>query len=222
MKKNINIFPLLILLIFFLVETFPSDQIKIKSKDHKDTVWIFNGKDLSNLKFVPEKTGTNLNDIFMIRNNAVIFQKDCKGYIRTKEKYSEFKLHAEWRWPEKGEKGNSGILLFIQKPDTVWPNCIQVNFKENHAGDLIAMNGAKFKEASEIHNDIVPLISKTTERPEGKWNSCDLVSEGDSLIVQINGVIKNKAKKIVNNSGMVGWQLEGKPIELKNIFLIKK
>ncbi len=194
---------------------------KLNSNEKLDTVWIFNGRDLSNLKLVPADKNKNLTDFYEIKNRAIYFKAGYKGYLRTKKNYSAFKLHAEWMWPEKDEKGNSGILVDIQSPDTVWPKCVQINFKEDNAGDLIAMNGAEFKEAVGKPKDTALKLSKSSEKPAGEWNTCDIICSGDSMVVYVNNILQNKATKILEPTGKIGWQLETKPIGLRNIYLTK-
>ncbi len=190
--------------------------------ENQDTIRIFNGKDISNLHLVLADKDVNIDKMYKIKDGTLYFEGGYKGYVRTNEKYTDFTIHAEWMWPKKGEKGNGGILVYIQQPDTVWPNCIQINFKENNAGDLIAMNGAVFKEAVGKPKDNVVKLSAASEKPEGEWNTCDIKCKGDSLTVFINHILQNKATKIKNTSGSIGWQLEGKPIAMRNIYLIKK
>jgi len=143
------------------------------------------------------------------------------GYFYTTKDYSNFKLHAEWSWFKRQENANSGILLFIQNPDIVWPECIQVNYKENHAGDLIGMNGAKSSETIGKPNDIEPKHLSSSEKPTGEWNECDVIARGDSLEVYINGILQNKAAHINFTRGKIGFQLEGKPVKFRNMCLLK-
>ncbi len=226
MKLNKNLyFVIVFFLMFFTVEAFTPLGITNISEnnliDSEDTIRIFNGNDLSNLKVILRNADININDIYTIKDNAVYFKKEYKGFIRTKEDYSDFHFHAEWKWPEKDEKGNSGILLFIQKPDTIWPNCIQVNFKEQHAGDLIAMSGAEFKGEEGKLKTTALMLKESSENHEGEWNACDIICKGDSLSAYINDVLQNKAAGIINHNGSVGWQLEGSAIALRNIYLIE-
>ena len=209
--------------LFHLLFSANINEVKNQAKvvNSKDTVWIFNGNNLSNLRSILVQPVKNIKQLYRIKNNSIYFKGGYKGYFRTKKKYSDFKLHAEWKWTEKKEKGNSGILLFIQPPDTIWPKCVQINFKKNHAGDLIAMNGASFKEAIGKKKNTAVILSNSSENLLGKWNECDIISQADSLSVYINGVLQNKATKIKNNFGTIGWQLEGKSIALRNFYLIK-
>ncbi len=227
LNKKFNLV-LTIFIIFLSFEAFVppgSSKInlneKVKNLKDKDTIWIFNGKDLSNLKLVLENKDFDIGNLYSIKNKILYVNKQLKGYFRTKDKYTNFSLHAEWKWTKKGEKGNSGILFYVQPPDTVWPNCIQVNLKANHAGDLIAMSGASFKEAAEKPKNTALIFSEASEKPEGEWNSCDVLCMNDSMSVYINGILQNRASGISNPSGTIGLQLEGKPIAFKNIYLIK-
>lgn len=216
-----------IFIMFLFIEAFvpsgftkPDFNQKIKKLKDKDTVWIFNGKDLSNLELVLENKNADKSNLYKIKDKILYIK--TKGYLRTKNKYSNFFLHSEWKWTEKDEKGNSGILIYIQPPDTVWPNCIQVNLKANHAGDLIAMDGAGFKEAEGKPNNTALIFNPSSEKPEGEWNSCNILCLDDSMTVYINGVLENKASGIINHNGTIGLQLEGKPIAFKNVYLIEK
>lgn len=216
-----------IFIMFLFIEAFipsgftkPVFNQKVKKLKDKDTVWIFNGKDLSNLELVLENKNADKSNLYKIKDKILYIK--TKGYLRTRVKYSNFYFHSEWKWTEKDEKGNSGILVYIQPPDTVWPNCIQVNLKANHAGDLIAMNGADFKEAEGKPNNTALILNSSSEKQEGKWNSCDILCLDDSMTVYVNGVLQNKASGIINHIGTIGLQLEGKPIAFKNVYLIEK
>jgi len=193
-----------------------SDKASLKN----DTLYLFDGKKMNNFIFVIDMLNPDETNKYEIENGAVHFYGVQKGYFRTKEVFSNYKLHAEWRWPEKNEKGNSGILIHTQMPDTVWPQCIQVQLKEGRAGDLIAMNGAEIKETMGKPKDTAPIISSNENR-EGEWNSCDVTCKDDSIIIYVNNLLQNKGTRSNFNSGFIAFQLEGKAIEFKNIYLIK-
>jgi hypothetical protein len=228
MKKRIFLYStsfkitILIIIVFFLLAAkSPGTTQYVAANNMSDTTYIWNGKDFSNLKFVLRDNKVLSNSDYSIKDHVLSFNTKKVGYFRTEKKYSSFKIHAEWRWPEKVEKGNSGILVFIQPPDTVWPKCIQVNFKKDNAGDLIAMNGTMFKEATGKPNDTALKLHKSNEKSFGEWNTCDAICQGDSILVYVNGKLQNRATHINVKSGTVGFQLEGKPIEFGNIYIVK-
>jgi hypothetical protein len=146
------------------------------------------------------------------------------GYIATKASYHDFRLHAEWRWPEK--PGNSGVLVHVSTgpKDRQWPLCYQVQWKNTAVGDLLPMAGASFAEPLST-----PPGAKTaqlnhsapgSERPVGEWNACDVVCRGTTIEVTVNGVRQNRVSGLSVTEGKVGIQLEGTPFELRNVSIV--
>lgn len=189
--------------------------------DPKDTIRMWDGNNLNGFKFIVRDKSASKENLYKVENGEMIFPTNQVGYFYTPKNYSNFKLHAEWSWFNKEENGNRGILLFIQNPDTVWPECMQVNFKKDNAGDLIAMNGAECKETTGKPKDTALKFFASNEKAPGEWNSCDVIANGDSLMVYVNGKLQNKATHLNYTSGRIGFQLEGKPIKFRNIYLEK-
>ena len=69
------------------------------------------------------------------------------GYLRTEKSFHDYKLTVEWRFVRVAPRAdNTGILVHMQSPDTVWPPCVQVQGKHDNQGDLLFMAGAESKE----------------------------------------------------------------------------
>lgn len=227
MKKSYNLASSfgLVLLLFCFFFSSESNAAIIKNRNYNpapDTVYLFHGKDLKNLKIIWKNPQAYHENLYQIKNGAIIFKSRQPGYLRTRKKYSHFILHAEWAWLSRNENGNSGILIYIQKPDVVWPKCIQINYKNQHAGDFISMDGTFFPEAKNKPQGVVPILNKSSENPVGEWNTCKVVCEGDSVMVYVNGVFQNKATHVTLKSGYIGFQMEGLPVKFRNMYLIKK
>ena len=158
-----------------------------------DTTYLFTGNNLDKFQFVLEKSNNSEKNKYDIEKEAVHFNGNQIGYFRTREIYSNYNLHMEWRWPNENEKGNSGVLIHTQLPDTVWPACIQVQLKNGRAGDLITMNGAKIKETIGKTKDTAEMMGESSENSDGKWNNCDVICKDNSIIVYINHQMKNMA-----------------------------
>jgi len=143
------------------------------------------------------------------------------GYVATRAIYTNYRLHAEWRWPAK--PGNGGILLHIQggPRDRVWPLSQQVQTKSGAAGDLLPMAGASFTEPlTSAPGAATPIKAHTaadSERPAGAWNSMEVVCRDGTIEVSINGVAQNRVTGANPASGRIGIQLEGAPYELRNV-----
>jgi hypothetical protein len=144
-----------------------------------------------------------------------------KGYIRTVKDYSNYHLHAEWRWVSQPPKGvnNSGIFVFQKAPDAVWPYSVQVQVKAGSCGDLIAQGGLLFTPATP------PPLTQTlkkhtdTEKPMGEWNGYDVYCRGASIALFVNGTQQNFVDKLAADSGQIALQMEGYPIEFRNLWL---
>jgi hypothetical protein len=158
----------------------------------------------------------------------------CKGvpmgYIRTKEEYQNFKLTAQWRWPEGTQPTNSGIFLRINGEPKPLPRCIETQLQHGNAGDLWGFHGLKlasFDKARFRYNPESKLGGAThgvtkivnVERPAGAWNTAEILCQDGTIVVVINGTIVNWTKNAETVKGGVGLQSEGGVIEFRNVLL---
>ncbi len=144
------------------------------------------------------------------------------GYLQSPAAGRNFRLHVEWRWPDK--PGNGGVLVGIvggPVDRNTWPRCLQIQLKHTRAGDLLPMAGATFAEKLSTPPDAkTPQLDHTapdSEKPAGEWNTCDLVSHDGTLDVTINGVLQNHVTHSDPVAGHIGLQLEGVPYVIRNI-----
>jgi hypothetical protein len=215
------------LILFFSIAVSSSESILKKEINYitknntTDTVHLWNGKNLDGLLLILKIRNAEVETPCKVQDGILYFYGKQIGFFQTKEIFSNYKLHAEWRWPEKNENGNSGVLLHIQQPDTVWPKCFQVQLKKDNAGDLLGMNGASTIETAGKPKDTNAKLNLSNEKPEQEWNACDIICHGELIEVYINDLLQNKGTKSNLTKGTIGFQLEGKPIEFRNIFLIK-
>ena len=184
---------------------------------------LFNGPDLAGWEYV----GTPATDIAAActvgPDGVIAAAGKPVGYIATTTPHSNFRLHAEWRWPDK--PGNGGVLLHISSgpKDRAWPLCYQVQLKNKAAGDLLPMAGATFTEPLTSAPGAATLIkahvAPDSEKPAGEWNTCDITCRGDTIEVSINGVAQNRVTGCSLTQGTVGFQFEGAPFELRQVTL---
>ena len=143
------------------------------------------------------------------------------GFIATRDAYTDYRLHVEWRWP--GKPGNGGVLLHVASgpKDGVWPLSLQVQTKHGAVGDLLPMAGARFTEPLTSEPGAYPAVkahvAADSERPPGEWNSMDVLVRGGCVDVTINGVKQNSVTLAQPATGHIGFQLEGTPYELRNL-----
>lgn len=224
-KISVTRISLLIIICSLLTNKTYASTLNTSSMNKKvktDTVYLFHGKSVKNLKFIWKNKEDYHKKLYELKNGTLIFKSHQAGYIRSKKKYNHFILHAEWAWLYPHENGNSGILIYIQKPDIVWPKCIQVNYKNQSAGAFISMRGTFFPQAKNKPQGVVPILNKPSEKPIGDWNTCTVVCNEHTIKVYVNGIFQNKATNVTLKSGYIGFQMEGFPVKFRDMYLIKK
>ncbi len=180
-------------------------------------VKLFNGEDFEGWKlFIPDED-VDPKTVWSVENGTIHCKGKPTGYMRTTEKYGDYKLTFQWRWPEGG--GNSGLLMHISLPDRVWPKSIEGQLQSRHAGDFWVIGGTDFKEHTNKSDRRVPKSGKDSEAAPGKWNTMVAVCKGNTIELSVNGVLQNKATETTVTEGYIGLQSEGTPIEFRHIVL---
>lgn len=182
------------------------------------TVKLFNGKDLSNWNFVVDKDAVPADQVFSVKNGVINISGEPFGYMYTKEKYGDFKLHVEWRWAN-AKPSNSGIFLLIEEPKNPFPNGIECQLQAGNAGDFVLLGGSDLVEFTAKERPQFPIIRKdkpSSENPDGEWNEANIFVKDGVITVYINGVYQNTGTNSVKE-GYIGLQSEGGPVEFRNV-----
>lgn len=215
-KSNFSLTYLAIIILILIVMLYlvmrPSSR---KQEVTKINLW--NGKDISEWIMYLADSSAIKDTVFQVRNEAIRIGGQPFGYMRTSAEYSDFRLHVEWRWPEQA--GNSGVFLNISGPDQQWPATIECQLMSGNAGDFVFLGGSDATEHVDKTKWVVPKFNESSENSVGEWNSYDIHSRNDSIIVYVNGVLQNTCTNPEPEIGFIGLQSEGAPIEFKNIYL---
>jgi len=177
---------------------------------------LFDGKSFSGWTFVSRDTNAPAHAIWSVTNGIIVCQGKPYGYARTTQWYHDYRLHAEWRWPDG--PGNSGVFLHIQPPDKVWPLCFEAQLLAGNAGEL-RLNGGSHIAGLDAHARSVPRQHPSSEKPAGEWNDYDIVCRSNSISIRVNGLLQNDVAGTSVASGAIGLQAEGQLVEFRNIFL---
>ena len=181
---------------------------------------LFNGKDLTGWTFFM-KDKANPTNTWSSGDGLMKCAGKPTGYIRTEQDYRDYKLTAEWRFVKIGPKAdNGGILVHMQLPDKLWPPCIQCQGKHDAVGDLFMMGGAESKE--HLGTDAnTPMVKRgeSAEKAVGEWNTCELICNGASVKVYVNGRLMNETTESTVTSGKIGFQSEGAPFEVRKVYI---
>ena len=143
------------------------------------------------------------------------------GYLRTKEAYSNCVVTVVWRFVKVApKKDNTGVLVYMQSPDKVWPVCVQNQGKSTRQGDLFVMAGAECKEHLALGKDAntpVAFKGSSNEHAIGEWDTNVTVCAGNNVKAFINGKAMNEISECTISSGYIGIQSEGAEIEISKI-----
>jgi len=184
----------------------------------ENQVALFNGKDFSGFTFCMQNDA-NPSLTWSVTNGVIHCTGAPLGYLRTSQSYSNYFLTVEWRFVKTAPKAdNTGILVHIQLPDQLWPQCIKVQGKHDRVGDLFLMAGAESKEHKGMAKDTpVPFRGLTRENPVGQWNTTETICAHHQVVAFLNGFFVNEITETTLNDGFIGFQSEGGEIEIRAI-----
>ncbi len=207
---------------FFLRGAIPFIVLAIffSCTDHSKSLW--NGKDFNGWHFVLQDSSVTPAENWQIRDGVIHCSGKTYGYMRTEKEYENYELNVEWRWPEK--PGNSGVLINMQGPDKVWPNCIECQLYAGDAGEFIIIGHGSMKVGDSLYvstakSQHIPKMHESSEKPAGEWNHYRIISTPDSIVCWVNGTLQNKGYNPSLKKGYILFQSEGAPIEFRNIAL---
>lgn len=218
--KTKALFFIAFLLFVFSVTALMAQKSKSDQKTGKsESIRLFNGKDLKNWVFQLKDPTIDPATVFTIQNGVIHIKGDPFGYMRTKQTYSNYNLHVEYRYPS--EATNSGVFIHAQKPDTIWLRCIECQLQAGNAGDFVLMNGADMNERTDKSKRVVKKMTASNEKTAGEWNAMDIKCLGNTIEVSVNGTLQNKGTGLNLSQGSICLQSEGKDVEFRNVFLTR-
>jgi hypothetical protein len=183
------------------------------------TMALFNGRDFEGWQMYLKDTDVDPKSVWQIRDGAIWCTGESVGCLRTTKEYSDFRIALEWRWPEKPT--NSGVLLRMGGEEKIWPLCMEAQLMHTRAGDFVGM-GCDFNENKGKKGDFIryaPRMHDSNEKAPGGWNTYEIVCQGDTMEVIVNGQIQNRVTGVSLRKGYIGLQSEGSPIMFRNIKL---
>ncbi len=205
---------LILVILLFIVLNRNNENIN----PEKTRIDLWNGTDLSGWVFFLDDSTALRDTVFTVTNNVIRIGGQPFGYMRSMEEYGGYDLHVEWRWPQ--EPGNSGVFLNISGEDKKWPATVECQLKSGNAGDLVFLGGSDATERLDKSKMVMAKYEESSENPPGEWNSYDIHSRNDSIIVFVNGVLQNVCSLPLPAKGFIGLQSEGGLIEFRNVYLL--
>jgi hypothetical protein len=171
------------------------------------------------------------------------------GYLATNNSYTNYRLRFQYKWgttkfaPRNTSSSprDSGLLTFVTGSDRIWPTCVEVQVQEHDTGDLWLLDpgiatSATTNVASTSTTPPTYKVDGTSKTVNGgriihsqsvdsltDWNMVDVIVEGSSIVVMVNGVVVNCATNIKGpdgnplTEGRIAFQAEGAEAWYKDI-----
>jgi hypothetical protein len=130
------------------------------------------------------------------------------GYLATKAEYTNYHLIAEYQWDAATKNGDSGIFVHCVGPDKWFMRSFECNMIQGQrSGEILAMDGASVKWNGKVLDKPYARIATPEpndyEKPQGEWNTYEIICKGGQLQVKVNGVITVDATDANPSSGKV-------------------
>ncbi|MBX3382301.1 MAG: DUF1080 domain-containing protein [Phycisphaeraceae bacterium] len=197
-------------------------NIKVRDLDAPlpNEVALFNGKDLKGWTAHLRDDG-RMESVWSVHEGGVLV---CAGqpigYIRTEKEYTSYVLKLEWRFsPVTKQAGNSGVLLRVQRPDTVWPRSIEAQLMSGSAGDFWNIGEYPMQTEEGRRNGRNTKHTHKAERAIGEWNAYEIIVDGPVVTLRVNGEEVNSAWDCAVMPGTIALQSEGAEIHFRRVRL---
>ena len=155
-----------------------------------------------------------------VREGTLICEGQPIGYLRTRERFTNYELELEWRFDPELGAGNSGVLLRVTGEDKVWPKSIEAQLHAGNAGDLWNIDTfGMAADPSRTSGRRTTRRAPSSEKPLGEWNHYRITMDRGRLEVAVNGVVQNTAAWCDEVPGYIALQSEGAPIQFRNVVL---
>jgi hypothetical protein len=134
----------------------------------------------------------NVTDRWKVQDGAIYLNVDAKnsdrGDLVSNEEFGNFDLQLDWKI---SEKGNSGIIFYIQDDKSKYPNTyntgMEMQVLDNGTPTRLGHSDAKIY--THRAGDLYDLLSSAdgTTNPLGEWNHVEIKSVNGKLDFYMNG-----------------------------------
>jgi hypothetical protein len=181
---------------------------------------LWNGQDLAGWKIFLGDDTVDRAKVWSVTDGVLRLDTKASGYAKTEKTFSNYHLHVEWRWPKgAAANSNSGVLVHLHGDDKVWPLCFECQLKTGNAGQVVGMGLDIPAAPLENNRKRAPKFAATSEKPHGEWNTYEIFCRDDTIEVFVNGTRQNFVEKLPAREGAIALQMEGFPIEFRNVWL---
>jgi len=165
--------------------------------------------------------------VWRMEDGVLVCSGNPLGYLYTRQDYRDFTLKLEWRWPED-KPGKGRVLIRMTGLHKIWPRSLEAQINAGGAGDFWGLDGygligpverMRSLESPQFGSLTNVKKTKDLEKPAGQWNTYEIIAEGDTVTLIINGEQVNKATGCDLDAGRICLTSEGSEIHFRNITL---
>jgi hypothetical protein len=187
----------------------------------KETIRLFNGKDLSGWQVLNGKK-----DAWGAEEGLLVVKGGGGGWLMTEREFGDFDLRLEFKLPKAG---NSGVALRAPMEGNPAYQGMEIQLLDDPwYKDTNNYKGIRPAQLTGSIYDVVPPSTDAT-KPAGEWNTIHIVARGRHVSVELNGVKtvdanlddhKDRADKhpgLLRDNGHLGLQSHDGRVEFRNI-----
>ncbi|MBW8041337.1 MAG: DUF1080 domain-containing protein [Planctomycetes bacterium] len=180
-------------------------------------------------EFYSSESSARMQDVWKIEDEVLVCSGSPLGYIYSNGEYDDFVLKLEWRWPADKEPGKGGVLIHTAGEHKIWPKSLEAQINAGDAGDFWGLDGYELSGPADRTRSFdnekfgkLTNVKKTraVEKSAGEWNTYEIIAEGDTVTLVINGTVVNKATGCVPKRGRICLTSEGSEIHFRNVELM--
>ncbi len=196
-----------------------------------EAIPLFNGKDLSGWTvFVDPRTEryspeSSAEGIFTVEDGMIHATGERFACLTTEKEFDNYHLQVEFKWGEKkwpprvDAKRDAGILMHVTGPEKVWPKSIECQIQEGDCGDIYIVGGTALTVDGERKTSGRVVKKSDAEKPNGEWNTVEVICDGGTIVHIVNGVEVNRGTDASVTRGRITLQSEGAEIFYRNVEL---
>ncbi|HVM87106.1 MAG TPA: DUF1080 domain-containing protein [Puia sp.] len=186
---------------------------KTNNDPPSDAIILFDGKNLDQWRSVKDTTQPAK---WIVKDGIITVDKNT-GNIETKQSFTDYQLHIEWRIPSNitGEgqaRGNSGVFLASTGSGD---GGYELQVLDNYNNSTY-VNG----QAASIYKQSIPLVNAC--RKPGEWQSYDVIWTAPRF--NDDGSVKSPARVTVLHNGVLvqnNFELKGQTLYIGQPFYKK-
>ncbi len=174
----------------------------VSRPDRRQFLTLFNGEDFSGWRFgTSSALPSRMPDNWKVEKGSIQLRGGGKPHLASQWEYEDFELRFAWRALEKASRG----AVFLRNQWQIGQQGISLA-----AADVGGWTGGTLAEAKAV---------KKLQKPPGQWNVWRVMVVGDRVGLWCNGKPAWQAEGLQVESGYLGFQAAGTPMEFREIHL---